>query len=194
MTLSDAQAVNLTIAGNRNQFRVLVDKYQKPLYDLALRMTGNPQDAADITQTAFLKMYNALSRYDGRHPFLNWAYSITLNTARNHLRHKTVVKFLSLDFRLGGAEENDGPCVDVHDRRQDAEDMFAAGELLKKLERGLLRLPQDLRAAFILFHLHNNTVKDVAFQCGVSENAINIRLSRARTLLYKSIDIKEARK
>jgi len=53
------------------------------------------------------------------------------------------------------------------------------------LEKNLLKLPQDLRAAFILYHLHNLTVDDIAAQCGVSSNAVHVRLSRARASLYE---------
>ncbi|MFA5162209.1 MAG: RNA polymerase sigma factor [Elusimicrobiales bacterium] len=179
----DNEMVSDILAGESASFRRIVEKYQKPLYDLAFRMTGNVEDAQDILQTSFIKMYSSLKDYDALRSFRNWAYTIVLNQTRSHLRRKALLRFLPFS---GGGEEESGE-LDIADNSQNTENAVAWRQLLRDLEKNLLKLPPELREPFILYHFHNITVENMAAQLGISRNAVHIRLSRARTALFKNM-------
>jgi RNA polymerase sigma-70 factor (ECF subfamily) len=172
------------LAGNKDLFSLLVDRYQNRLYDLASRMTGSRQEAEDIVQQSFIKMYKRLGNYKGNYKFSNWAYTIALNIARNFLRRRAVLKFFSLDGRGGNAQEQDSCAQEVKDPARDPEREMENKELITELEAAVERLPLKLRDVFVLCYFHHSAISDAAQLTGISENAVSARLFRARQLLY----------
>ncbi|HEY3742835.1 MAG TPA: sigma-70 family RNA polymerase sigma factor, partial [Bryobacteraceae bacterium] len=79
MELSDEAAVLAVRGGNRDAFRVLVERYSRSVFRLGYRMTGNEQDAEDVVQEAFLRAYKQLNRYESRSSFSTWLYRIAAN-------------------------------------------------------------------------------------------------------------------
>ncbi|MFH2205172.1 MAG: RNA polymerase sigma factor [Elusimicrobiota bacterium] len=154
------------LAGDQAVFRVIVERYQDRLFDLALRMTRSRQDAEDLVQTAFIRMFAKLKSYDRRYAFSTWAYTITLNLVRNHQRRKRLIRFLSLEAAPEPRAE-DAPAP--------------------RLERAIAELPETLREAFVLHYIHEEPVRAVAEMLGVSENAAKLRLLRARGALRERI-------
>lgn len=180
----DSQLVLAARDGDAQSYGLLVRKYQGPLFNLALRMTGNAQDAEDLAQAGFIKIYENLGGYDGRRSFRNWAYTIVLNNVRNNLRRKGLIKFLSLDSFTDPL----GQPMQIADGAPNAEDKARGNELMRAVEANLLELPPALREAFVLFHFHNNSAGDIAALTGSSANAVSIRLHRARAFLAKRLD------
>src|SRR5215467_15524126 len=86
--ISDAVAVRRTLAGERDAYRVLVERHSAYVYRLAYRMTGNPHDAEEVVQEAFLRAYQKLSQFAGQANFGTWVYRIAANYAINRLRQK----------------------------------------------------------------------------------------------------------
>ena len=86
MELSDEAAVLAVRAGNRDAFRVLVERYSRSVFRLGYRMTGNEQDAEDVVQEAFLRAYKQLSRYESRSSFSTWLYRIAANYSLDLIR------------------------------------------------------------------------------------------------------------
>ena len=92
-------------AGDANAFETLVTAYEKTVYNLALRMVGNPQDAEDMTQEAFLKAYNSLDSFRGDSKFSVWLYRIVSNVCLDHLRKKNRRSTVSLSVEDDEGEE-----------------------------------------------------------------------------------------
>src|SRR5512142_3141312 len=84
----DSILVKQCLEGNRSKFGDLVRKYSKPIYNLALRMVSDSEDAADITQTTFIKAYENLGKFDLNLKFFSWLYRIAINEALNFLERK----------------------------------------------------------------------------------------------------------
>ena len=174
-----------------------MERYQDRLFDLAMRMTRNRQDSEDLVQTAFVRMFRKLDRYDPRFKFSTWAYTVTLNLVRNHLRKKALIRFLSLDWAAGSDSTSGGPwggpagamgpprkgVPEARDRGPEADQHLEQERASLELERAVESLPAPLRESFVLHHLHSLPVKEVAAAAGTSENAVKIRLHRARQLL-----------
>ena len=183
MNDEELQLVKAAAARDVRAYGVLVRKYQGLFFSLAFGMTGSREDAEDIAQAGFITIYEKLGGFDGRRPFRNWAYTIILNKIRNHLRRKRLLNFLSLD----SFTEPDGQPVQIADGAQNTEDKARENELLREIEAKLLELPPELREAFVLFHFQNNSVGDIAALTGATENAVSIRLHRARAVLAASL-------
>jgi RNA polymerase sigma-70 factor (ECF subfamily) len=186
----DFETIKSVRAGDIQAYGVLVGKYQGLLFNLALRMTGSVEEAEDTAQSSFIMIYEKLDSFDPGRSFRNWAYTIALNKIRNTLRRKKLVSFLSLD----AFKNPDGRPVQIADSAQNTEEKAIGNELLAGIERDLLKLPPDTREAFILFHFHNNSVSDIAALTGATENAVSIRLHRARAFLASNLSRNSTRK
>ncbi len=184
----DSELVKNIIEGDNSVFKEVVQRYQDRLFDLAMRMTGNRQDAEDIVQTAFIRIYEKLGNYDPDHKFSNWAYTITLNIARNFLRRKSLIKFFSLDHWFHSGNGQEPKTADIPDREQPPDDELGSKELLSALETAIRRLSPNLSAVFILYHFHKDSVADIAQKLGISANSANVRLFRARKMLYRKLE------
>ena len=80
---TDTGLVNRTLKGERNAFSELVDRYQRVVFNLAYQVTGNENDAEDVSQTVFLKVYENLATYNPKYQFFSWLYRIAINEAVN---------------------------------------------------------------------------------------------------------------
>ena len=183
MEISDSEIVKNILAGNKELFGLLIERYQNKLYDLAARMTGSGQEAEDIVQQTFIKIYQKLGAYNENHKFSNWAYTITLNITRNFLRRRAVLSFFSIDGWGENMREQDSCAREVKDSTRDTEKEMEDKELIAGLEAAVERLPLKLRDVFVLCYFHHNAIPDIAQSTGISENAVSARLFRARQLL-----------
>src|SRR5262245_26712646 len=106
-TVEDAELVQACRQGDDDAFGALVDRYQKPIFNVALRMVGDSEDAKDIAQTVFLKAYENLANYDSRFKFYSWIYRIAINESINHLHRRDRVEPLDGDHESGGLGPED---------------------------------------------------------------------------------------
>ena len=123
----EAQIVQQVLQGDVNAFEDLVTEYEKNVYSLTLRMTGNAEDAADMTQETFIKAYNSLSAFRGDSKFSVWLYRIATNVCLDFLRSRSRKPTVSLSMEDDDGEEVE---LDVADDSQSPE---------RLLERGLTR-------------------------------------------------------
>ena len=82
----EAEIVAKVLKGDRQAYALLVEEYKSPIYNLAYRMTGNSEDADDLTQETFIRAYINLWRFDPKRKFFTWLYTISINLIRNHLK------------------------------------------------------------------------------------------------------------
>jgi len=85
---NDTDLVQECLAGNTKAFEALIDKYQKKIFNIVYRMTGNDDDAEDITQSVFIKVYEKLSSFNPKYKFFSWLYRIALNESLNLMNQK----------------------------------------------------------------------------------------------------------
>lgn len=165
----DAARVQECLNGNPQAFATIVERYEKPLFNVALRMLRNPEDARDVTQTAFLKAYQGLEKYDPQFKFYSWIYRIAINESLNALRLRR--------------RETD-PVDDQHPADGPGpEDSLAAGAA----ERGLLDaidgLKPDYRAVIVLKYFADRSYDEIGLILGIEEKTVKSRLFTARQML-----------
>ncbi len=150
MPLSDdAKILGLIKAGNKDAFDDLIRKYQREIYFLALRMVKKPEDAEELTQQAFVKAFENLSRFRGDSGFKTWLYKVALNECRSHLRSRR--QTLELNEAAGSlVSEQDTP-VEAYLNRETAEEAVAAAENLSEKQRitVILRIYHEMNYAEI---------------------------------------------
>jgi len=158
--------------GDRDAFERLVIRYQKPVFNVALRMLRNRQDALDVAQTTFLKAFEHLGDYDPAFRFYSWLYRIAINESLN------AIALRKPRGELDANAEDQGPGPE-----RAAED----DQAMKAFEDALMHLSPDLRTVALLRHIAQLSYDDIAEVLGVPEKTVKWRLHTARERLRESM-------
>lgn len=178
----DRAAIRAVLAGHREVYREIVHRYTDPLYSLALRMTGIPEDAEEALQEIFTRAYTRLDSFDPERRFFPWLYTLALNVLRSRERSVAHREQRSI-IPLGDTLEARVPAPG--DRPEEALLRHEAGEAIERALRGLRR---EHREVFILRHQEGFSVTAVAEIMGIPENTVKTYTRRAREQLRKVID------
>lgn len=169
----DSALVARCLAGDVEAFEPLVRRYQRPLYNVALRMLGDREAARDVVQDALLKAYQKLSSFDPRYRFFSWVYRIVLNESLNLRARRRTADPLTEEppARWGGPEQA------VREReRQDG------------LQAALQRLTADDRQVLVLRHFAELSYAEIGEALGVAEKTVKSRLHEARQRLGRQLE------
>lgn len=170
----DEHLVRMCLLGDQQAFAELVDRYQKSIFNLALRMTNRRADAEDVTQTTFIKAYENLVSFKPYHHFFSWLYRIGINEAINCLRNRN--RFVPLpDQSALQVSQSEKTSVDT--------------ETSELVQEALMHLNRQYRLLLVLRHLHELHCEDIAYMLNTSVHLVKVRLVTARHLL-KNILIK----
>lgn len=166
--------------GDINAFEVLVSEYEKNVYNLALRMTGNEEDAADMSQEAFIKAYNALGNFRGDSKFSVWLYRIVTNVCLDFLRKRSRRPTVSLSM-----EGDDGEDLqfDIPDETQSPEHLLEQRMTKQAVEQGLEQLPEDYRQILLLREIQGLSYDEISLSLGIEVGTVKSRIFRARKRL-----------
>jgi RNA polymerase sigma-70 factor (ECF subfamily) len=164
-------------------FRKLFEIYKTPVYNFVARMIGQAQDAEDVVQEVFVKLYHKLGTLRETRYFTTWLFSIAKHEAFNYTRRHRKRKWQS----LAGAEMMDEQEVTVPVHEHDPERETATRELDDLLQAALNAVPEVNRAAFILGVLEEYSYKEVAEMLGCSENNVKSRVFRARAIMSEKL-------
>jgi RNA polymerase sigma-70 factor (ECF subfamily) len=167
--------------GDRAEFARLVDTYYQLIYRLAFKMLGNPQDAEDILQETFTKVFKNIDKFDGRSSISTWIYRIAANEALMFLRKKHP-EFISIDQPVE-TEEGEQEPVQIVDWCCLPEDELMSHETKTHLDKAIAELLPSLRAVFVLRDIQGLSTRETGEVLGISEMAVKTRLSRARLRL-----------
>ncbi len=170
---------------DRQAFALLVDQNSDPIYRLALKMTGNPQDAEDVLQETFIKAYNHISSFEGRSKISTWLYRIATNEALMLLR-KRKDGLVDIDE---GVETEDGEVMPIQivDWCCLPEKELLSAESRDHLWEAAMNLSDSTRAAFLLRDVEGLSTKEAAEALDISESALKVRLMRARMELREEL-------
>ena len=176
----EAAIVRKVLGGDANAFETLVLEYEKNVYNIALRMTGNSEDAADMTQEAFIKAYNSLQSFRGDSKFSVWLYRIVSNVCLDFLRSKNRRPTVSLSV-----EDDDGEDaqLDVADESQSPELLPDRKLTRDSVRRGLDSLPPDYRQILLLREIQGLSYDEIAQALSLEVGTVKSRIFRARKRL-----------
>lgn len=161
--------------GNRLAFDILVRTHYRGVYGLALRVLGNQDDAADATQTTFLKALRSIGEFDTSRPMKPWLYRICANVCTDIVRSK---------HRSHDALDQHAHLLESAD---DTEDHAEQSELQGKVLRAISRLPERYRKIIMMRHYEQLDVEEIAQKVGAPEGTIKSWLFRARAQLRREL-------
>ena len=183
---ADALLVQRARAGDMQAFESLFQKYQKPIYNMLLRMLRSADDAADLTQDTFIKAYRALASLREEAIFYPWLRQIAVNLARNQWKRSGRVRISSLD-EAQSTDEGEELTRELPDWSANPEALAQDEELRRKIEAAVATLSPDHRTVVTLHHLEGMPVADIAQLLGISVGTVKSRLSRARDQLHRKL-------
>ena len=170
-TEPEESLVALSRDGDVDAFNRIVDMYQRPMYNLALRMLGDAHAAEDATQDAFVSAFRNIKRFkDGN--LKSWLFTIAANRCRDILRARTAHPADSLD-----SEET---TLDPPSRTESPEDYAVRREMGRSIQQALAALPHDQRLAVVLIDVQGLAYEEAAEIMGINVGTVKSRLSRGR--------------
>ena len=182
-TSDEAAIVRRVQQGDEMAFRELVDRYQSKVFSIIYGILRNRNDAEDIAQQVFAKIYFSVKNFDFRSSLLTWIYKITVNECYDYLRKKKVRKLVyESDFteeesqRMERAEPGTGS-------KSNLDEDLARRDLVLKL---LAKVSEEDRRLLMLKEVEGHSVEELASITGMNENTIKVKLFRARQKLVKS--------
>jgi RNA polymerase sigma-70 factor (ECF subfamily) len=182
-TSDEAALVRRVQAGDEIAFREIVDRYQAKVFSIIYGILRNRNDAEDIAQQVFAKVYFSVKNFDFRSSLLTWVYKITVNECYDYLRKKRVRKLVyESDFsqedadRMAAAE----PAIDGNVL---ADERLAQQDLVTKL---LSKVSEEDRSLILMKEVEGHSVEELAQMTGMNENTIKVKLFRTRQKLLKA--------
>ena len=173
------EIIRSVLRGNVNDFEKLVTAYEKNVYSLALRMVGDPEDAADMTQETFIKAYRSLSSFRGDSKFSSWLYRIASNVCLDFLRSRSRHPQVSLST----VDEDDRATFELPDLSRNPEEQLMKKLSMEAVRRGLEQLPEQQRQILVLRELGGLSYAELAQTLGLEEGTVKSRIFRARKRL-----------
>lgn len=173
-------------SGNTEAFAVLVERYKDSIHNLAVKMLGDTQDAEDIAQQVFIRVWQSAERYEIRSKFTTWLYTIARNLIHNESRRRRRHPARSLD-----AQREDGSTPEIaepadHRNRGPQADLLEA-ELVAAVDAAIAKLPENQRTAILLWRFQQMPYEEIAQVLGQSVPAVKSLLFRARTFLKQEL-------
>jgi len=162
--------------GDAQAFSALVEKYQRPVYNLCNRMLSNPQDAEDAAQETFMRAYKGLRRYDRKRSFSTWLLSIAAHYCIDQIRRQR--------YKLVSVEEL--PIPDLPDNAPGLESGLSLREEQRKVRVLLEVLDPTDRAAVIMYYWYDFSYKEISQALSLTLSAVKSRLHRARRSMAKT--------
>jgi RNA polymerase sigma-70 factor (ECF subfamily) len=175
----DREAVTEVLSGNVNAYRDLVQRYQRPIFNLMYRLTGSREDARDLAQETFIKAYQNLEKFKLGARFFPWLYTIGLNHGRNFVRDHKRQK----DSHVDMGENGIGMASFRVCNKNDADPLS-----LQRLREALRELPLEYREAVVLHFREGFSMKEIAVALDLSVSGAKMRVHRGLKRLRKMID------
>lgn len=174
----DTHYIKLTRQGDMQAFGQLVQKHQRLVYTLALRMLKNPEEAQEAAQDTFVKVYQSLAGFEGKSKFTTWIYRVVYNECLGRLR-KTKRYFTLVEDIL----ENPDEPTDFLDGLE----IMQRDERSTLVKKGIEMLNPGEAVVLTLFYLEDQSIKEIATITGSSESNVKVQLHRGRKHLAEAL-------
>ncbi len=184
MEENDAGIVAQVLGGDRDAFRVLVERHSHSLFRLAYRMTGNEQDAEDVVQETLIRAYRRLNKFESRSSFGTWLYRIAVNCSLDFSRKRRQVE----EHQLEPNPDMPDPLSALPADEPSAERLVMSAEVRRKVEATMQELTEKEKAAFVLRHFEGLSIEEVASTMGLRANAAKNNIFRAVQKLRRALE------
>jgi RNA polymerase sigma-70 factor (ECF subfamily) len=173
------------IAGHDAALNDLMERHAKPVFHFLCRMLGNEDDANDLAQETFVRVFKSRDSFRAEQKFSTWLFTIAANLARNHFRWRTRHPNISLDAENPETEQSLGSTLPANNPAPNEQALTA--ERAKAVRLAVSKLPEDLREAMVLCEWEERSVAEAAAILETTPKAVESRLYRARSLLRERL-------
>ncbi len=182
---TEKKLIELSVGGDIEAFETLIQSHQKKVYNIALRMTKNPDDAQELSQDAFVRAFTSISKFRGDSKFSTWMYRITVNVCTDFLRKRN--KTISLSIEQGAAVGEDERPLQIEEDGPGPSELSEKKQLKELVRDAMDSLSDEHREVLVLRDLMDMPYKDISNTLNVNEGTIKSRINRARENLKKII-------
>lgn len=172
-------------AGHDAALNDLMERHATSIFRFLCRMVGNEDDANDLAQETFVRVFKSRDSFRRGEKFSAWIYAIAANLARNHFRWRSRHPNVSLETQVGESENTLGSSLPAKDAPPN--ELTLAAERAAAVREALAKLPEDLREAIILCEWEEQSVMNAATVLRATPKAIESRLYRARQILRQQL-------
>ncbi len=187
LALDEKELISLSQKGDIDAFEELVARYERKVYTIAYRYMGNPEDASDLAQETFLKVFKSIDKFRGESSFSTWIYRITANICKDELRKIKRKPQTSLDQEIWLDE---GSVIrQVVDEKPTPDEAFEQKELWNYLQDLIANLSPEYRMVIVLRDINGYSYEEIAQITETSLGTVKSRLNRARKALSEQINL-----
>jgi RNA polymerase sigma-70 factor (ECF subfamily) len=180
---AEAQVIAAILAGNTQLFHDLIRPYERTVFSMAMALVGDPQEAEDVVQEAFLRALSNLHAFRGEARFSTWLVTIALNEARSSLRRRRAFESLDDD-----SDETHRIAPELlRDWREVPSEVLERLEVRKLLTEAVTELPMIYREVFLLREIEELSTSESAQALSISVASVKVRLHRARIMLQRRL-------
>ncbi|CAN5175249.1 sigma-70 family RNA polymerase sigma factor [soil metagenome] len=177
--LDDSELVASFLAGDKDAFTILVERYQGRLLNFVYRTTGDRHRAEDLVQETFIRVYRHLHRFDQSKKFSTWVYTIASNLAKNELRNRSRNPLVLFQTLKKNWDADQRP-LEWEDNTYRPDDLFRKRHLRSMVEAAVAELPEHHRTVFVLREMEGKTYEEIAEITATNLGTVKSRLNRAR--------------
>ena len=182
MERTDHQLVHAYIEGEENAFKEITDRHLQSVYSFAFRLCGSVDEASDITQEVFLKVWKHIKKFDFKYSFKTWLFTIARNTTFDYLRKKKDVVFSKIDN-----EESESFAHTIADQEPLPDEIFHRKEIAELVNKTLETLSVDYKTVVLLHHKEGLTFEEIGEVVGKSVNTVKSQYRRALLQLRQEL-------
>lgn len=185
--LSDHQLIEATRRGDEAAFAEIVDRYRNPLTNYLFRMLNDYEEAVDLAQETFVRVYFAIERYHTDYAFSTYIYRIATNLAISEIRRKKRRKLLSLTSFFQNDDSSETQEFHPPDEKSLPDEDLIENERHRTIEKAIATLPDKYRAPIVLREIQELSYEEIAQILGLGLGTTKSRISRARGLLREKL-------
>jgi RNA polymerase sigma-70 factor, ECF subfamily len=184
--MTQNELIVLVLDGNQEAFKSLVDQYKAKIFRTCIGFVHNKEDAEELTQDVFVRVYQSLDHFKGSSSFSTWIYRIAVNSSLNHIRKQKRSGFLLRLEHVIGFGMSDGNAAGMK-HSESPEKMMIDEERNQYLYKAIDSLPENQRIAFTLSKYDEMSQRDIANVMQITEGAVEALLQRAKANLQKKL-------
>lgn len=185
MSHEDAETLRRCVEGDEAAYREIVEKYKRQVFSIALRMLRSAEDAEDLTQEAFVRMFRAIDRYDPNRPFGAWLMTIASRLCIDHIRRKRLQTISIFQQQPGSSEERQ---IELEDPGLQPEEITSHREEEDRAQALIDSLPPHYRIVVMLRHQEDLSYEEIAEALELPLGTVKARIHRARALLKQRLE------
>ena len=188
MEVSDAAVVAQVLAGDKDAFRLLVDRHSRSIFHVTFRMTGNQQDAEELVQETFLRAYKALARFELRSNFSTWLYRIAVNRTLDFLSVKKMQNKDTYQI-VDEPDPEEGRQIQLSSDKPGPDRMVLSSEMKSKVAQSMSLLTPVERIAFTMRHMEGRSIDEIGETLKLNTSAAKNSIFRAVKKLRQQLEV-----